>query len=106
MSYKDTISPIGEVKRDVFVGQFAAGAPVFIPDINFLPVLYESGEALSQSVDIFSHAQSQLLVDETTFRRVDIAQRAPAAMGNPMIPMFEFDAPIFRFMNQGSRMLY
>ena len=47
------------VEGDVFIGDLAGGAAVFIPHIHDLAVFYHGSEPFAQSVDQFPHAEVQ-----------------------------------------------
>lgn len=59
---KDAVAAVGEVEGDVFVGLFAGGAAIFVPDVYGLPVFDEGGKAFAQPVDVFAHAEGELFV--------------------------------------------
>src|SRR5581483_1119590 len=69
-----------EIKRHGLVSLVAARAAVFVPVLDDLPVFYEGGEALAETVNAFADAERELFKKKVpALRPLRVAERTPAA---------------------------
>jgi len=96
---EDAIAAIGEVEGDVFVGQFTAGAAVFVPQIDDLAVFDEGGEAFAKPVDVLADVEVELFVNVTAVFRIYIPHPSPAALRQQALAVQIIYPPIFAFIH-------
>ena len=59
--HQDTITFIGKIEGNIFIGNLTGGPAVFIPHIHNLPVFDKRSKPFAQAVNRFIHIQGKLL---------------------------------------------
>ena len=104
---KHTVPLVGNIKRNVFVCDFARCPAVLIPHFNHLAVLHKRGVSLAQSIDALIHINSQLL-HHISFSCIPVCHMSHIAVsctGQLPFPVKEADSPaVWPLVNDRSRM--
>ena len=92
---KNAVTFIGNVERNVLIGDFTCGAAVFIPHFHYLSVFHKGCEALSQTIDGFVHVNGKGFDCITSAGLVihNVRHIPESGVSQLTIPIQEADAP-------------
>src|SRR5688572_17270890 len=91
---ENAVTAIGEIEWNILIGLLAAGAAIFVPDIDDLPILKEGSKPFPETVDVFAHAEAQLLMNKASSGCVYKSGCAPAARSDDFSISDKFHQPI------------
>ena len=57
---KNSITFIGDIEWNIFIGNLTGSSAVFIPHLHNLTIFHKWGKSLTQTIDVFIHIQCQL----------------------------------------------
>ena len=98
MIQKHAIPLVGNIKRNILVGDFTGRSAILIPHFHHLAVLHKRGVPLTKSIDALVHIDGQLL-HHIGFSRIPVGHMghvAESGVGQFPVSVEETDSPAVR----------
>ena len=98
MIQKHAIPLVGNIKRNILVGDLAGRSAILIPHFHHLAVLHKRGVPLTKSIDALVHIDGQLL-HHIGFSRIPVGHMghvAESGVGQFPVSVEETDSPAVR----------
>ena len=89
--HQDTVPLVGNIKRNVFVGNLTGCAAVFIPHFHSLSVFHERCKPFAKTVNILIHINEKLFhhIVLSGFPVVHMCQVAEAGLCQELVPLIK-----------------